>query len=178
MPANNPEYKAVGDSVPKVDNAVAVGEDLEFQRKWWRFERVTWIVFGLIIIADIAGVFGRGPVAKAQRNTDALTLHYERIERTSTPSTMSFRFAPSAIRDGHVQLFVSQSVVKQLGAQRISPQPEQSILSDGGITYTFPATSSNALVEFSLEPGLPGIYDMQAGVPGAQLVKARVVVMP
>ena len=173
-----PEYKPVEDSVPKVDNAVAVGENLSFQRKWWRFERAVWVFFGLIILADVAGAFGRGPIAKAQRQNDSLTLHYERIERTTTPSTMSFRFAPSAIQNGHVHLFVSQSIIKQLGAQRISPQPEQSILSDGGITYTFPATSTNALVEISLEPALPGVYHMETGVPGMQPIQARVVVMP
>ena len=178
MPDTIPQYKPVEDSVPKVDNAVAVGEDLEFQRKWWRFERGVWIFFAFVILADVAGVFGRGPVAKAQRHNDALTLHYERIERTGTPSTMSFQFAPGAIHNGQVQLFVSQSVVKELGNQRVSPQPEHSTLTDGGITYTFPATSNNAPVEFSLEPSLPGIYHFTTGIPGTEPIQARVVVMP
>ena len=91
---------------------------------------------------------------------------------------MTFQFAPSAIQDGRVHLFVSQSIIKQLGAQRISPQPEQSVLSDGGITYTFPATSTNALVEISLEPALPGVYHKETGIPGMQPIQARVVVMP
>ena len=178
MPDAETEFKPVQDSIPKVDSAVAVGEDLEFQRKWWRFERGVWIVFALLIVADISGVFGRGPLAKAQRHTESLTLNYERIERSATPSTMSFRFSLSAIQDGHVHLFVSQSVIKQLGAQRISPQPETSTLSDGGVTYTFPAASTNALVELSLEPSLPGVYHFQAGVPGSEPVQARIVVMP
>ncbi len=178
MPSTEPGTKPVEDSVPKVDNAVAVGENLEFQRKWWRFERAVWVVFSLIIVADIVGVFGRGPLAKARQQTSDLTLNYERVERTSTPSIMTFRFAPSAIHNGEVQLFVSQSVIKQLGAQRISPQPEHSTLSDGGMTYTFPATSNNALVEISLEPALPGVYHFQTGLAGAELLQARVVVMP
>ena len=37
--------KPIADSVAKVDGEVAVGEDLEFQRKWWKFERATWIFF-------------------------------------------------------------------------------------------------------------------------------------
>ena len=54
-----------GDEVPKVDNAVAVGEDLEFQERWWTFERVIWSFFALILLADMLGAFGRGWLAKA-----------------------------------------------------------------------------------------------------------------
>jgi hypothetical protein len=49
-----------------VNDEITVGEDLQFQRKWWVFERVIWILFSLILVLDIAGVFGRGPVAKAE----------------------------------------------------------------------------------------------------------------
>ena len=53
--------KPVQDSVAKVNDEVAVGEDLEFQRKWWRFENAAWVFFTLIIILDLCGLFGRGP---------------------------------------------------------------------------------------------------------------------
>ncbi len=180
MPDNVPESKPVEDSVPKVDNAVAVGENLDFQRKWWRFERATWVFFSLLILADIAGLFGRGPLAQAEKRTDndALTLHYERIERTSTPSVMTFQFGRSALQSGRIQLFVSQSVVKQLGAQRISPQPASSVLGNGGITYTFPATDPKGLVEISLEPSLPGVFHFTTQVGGAEPISGRIVVMP
>jgi len=47
------------DSVAKIDHELAVGEDLNFQRRWWRFERIAWIIFVLIIVLDLAGAFGR-----------------------------------------------------------------------------------------------------------------------
>ena len=53
------------DSVPKVNDDIAVGEDLEFQRRWWRFERSVWILFAFILLLNIAGVFDDQPV-----NTD------------------------------------------------------------------------------------------------------------
>lgn len=39
------ETKPVEDTVPKVNNEVAVGEDLNFQRAWWKVERGIWIFF-------------------------------------------------------------------------------------------------------------------------------------
>ena len=70
--------KPVEDSVSKVDE-IAVGENLEFQRKWWKFEHIIWSFFLLVLICDLLGLFGRGWLAKAQRSTpdQALTLEYE-----------------------------------------------------------------------------------------------------
>lgn len=180
MQAANSEQSPVRDSVAKVDDAVAVGENLDFQRKWWTFERTVWIIFSLIIACDIAGLFGRGPLAQAESHAadGSLNLHYERIERTSTPSIMTFRFGPTAVHNGNVQLYVSDSVLRHLGAQRIAPQPAVSAIGKEGLTYTFPVTSSDGLVEIGLEPVLPGFYSFQAAVPGGSPVNGRVLVMP
>ena len=178
--ADVPFLKPIEDSVPKVDNAIAVGEDLEFQRHWWQFERVTWAIFSVIILLDVLGLFGRGYLAKAERVTgdQALDLKYERVERASTPSIMTFKFGPAAVQDGRIRLFVSEDVVKTLGAQRVSPQPAESVVGGGGITYTFPASDPNATVEIMLEPSMPGVHAFQVGVPGSEMVRERVVVVP
>ncbi len=175
-----PFSKPVEDTISKVDNAVAVGEDLDFQRRWWRFERIMWSIFAVIIVLDVLGAFGRGVLAHAERHTPDGTLNvkYERIERASTPSIMSIRFGPEAIQDGKIQLFLTESVVKDLGAQRIIPQPLSSTIGNGGITYTFPATSTPAAVDIAFEPSFPGVHRFLLQVPGKQFVSARVAVVP
>ena len=180
MASTVPFKQPVEDSVPKVDNEIAVGEDLKFQRRWWIFERSAWVVFGLIILLDVLGLFGRGYLANAERRTPdgAVDLKYERVERASTPSIMTFKFGPEAVRDGQIRLFVSEDVVKTLGAQRVSPQPEKSIVGNGGITYTFPASDSNAVVEIMLEPSFPGVHWFEVGIPGLSTIRERVVVVP
>ena len=151
--------RPVEDSVAKVANEVAVGEDLEFQRRWWKFERATWLFFGLIVVLDLLGVFGRGPVAKTHKATadGAMYLNYERVERFSTPSILTVHFGQNAVRDGAVELWVSDSVVKTLGNQRIIPQPAASQMTDGGILYTFSAETGPISVEFALQPADPGL---------------------
>ena len=178
-----PEAKfaeAIQDSVPKVDNTVAVGEDLDFQRSWWRFEHAIWIFFVLVLLADVLGVFGRGYLSKAELHASdqSLFVKYERTERASTPSIMTIQFGPSAVHDNKVQLFVSESLIRQLGNQRISPQPAGSVLSQHGITYTFPIASAPAIVEFAMQPSFPGIHAFTLQVPGQSAVQARIVVVP
>ncbi len=174
-----PQTKPVEDSISKVDE-IAVGSDLEFQRKWWRFTHVMWIVFAGIVIADLLGCFGRGPLANAHLRTNdgTLDLKYERIERFSTPSILRVQFGSPAIHDGKIQLWVGEAFIKSLGNQRVVPQPAASVVGAGGILYTFPATTIPASVDFELEPTAPGIYDLPLRVPGSQELKPRIYVMP
>ncbi len=176
QPLTNP----VEDSVPKVSEDIAVGENLDFQHKWWRFERVVWAVFLVILVCDVLGLFGRGWLAQASRATSdgALKLKYERIARASTPSVMTLEFGDGAIQNGHIQVFVSDSIVKPLGAQRISPQPERSSLGEDGITYTFPATQGPATVQIALEPSFPGLHSFKMRLPGEDPIEAKILVVP
>src|ERR1700761_716950 len=178
--AANPFSQPIEQSVSKVNNEVEVGEDLDFQRKWWRFENCVWIIFFLIIVLDLCGVFGRGPVAKAERRTadGTIDVKYERIERTDSPSILTIRFGQPAIVDGQIKLYISQSLVQGLGTQRIIPAPQATEIGNGGLTYTFLATKPPASVDLALQPSGPGLYEFTIGVVGAQTVHAKVFVVP
>ena len=65
-----------------------------------------------------------------------------------------------------------------LGAQRIIPEPATSEVGVGGITYTFPATGSPAIVSIELQPIKPGFRTIQLRVPGAQPINASILVLP
>jgi hypothetical protein len=180
MASSKPIAERVLDHIPRVEDAVSVGEDLDFQRRWWRFEKAAWIVLAVVLVADALGVFGRGWLARTQRDAADQTLHvrYERIERAGTPSEMTIEFGPAAIHDQKVRLFSSQTIVKQLGAQRIIPEPERSEIGSDGITYTFAVTGFPAIARIALEPSFPGIHHIELRVPGAAPVRASVVVLP
>jgi hypothetical protein len=170
----------VEEPVSKVNDEIEVGEDLDFQRKWWRFENFVWVIFSLIIVLDLCGVFGRGPFAKAERRTadGTIDVKYERIERTESPSILTIRFGQSAIVDGKIKLYISESLVHGLGTQRIIPAPLASEVGKGGLTYTFLASQPPASVDLALEPSGPGLYEFTIGVVGAEPVHAKVFVVP
>lgn len=178
--ASSSATKPVQDTVSKVDGEIAVGSDLEFQRKWWRFTDVLWIVFAAIVIADLLGCFGRGFLANARLHTNdgAMAVKYERIERFSTPSIFRIQFGPTAIHDGKIQLWISESFIKSLGTQRVVPQPLTSVVGQDGISYVFPATTVPAAVEFAFEPAAPGIYNLTLRTPASEELRPRIFVMP
>jgi hypothetical protein len=170
----------VEDTVPKVNNEIAVGEDVEFQRRWWKFERAIWVVFILLVLLDLAGVFGRGPVAKAHLVTEdgAMDVSYERIERTGTPSTLMVKFGRNAIHNEQVRLWASESLVTKLGNKQIAPQPAVSAVGDGGLHYTFSATAQPAEAVYSLQPSAPGLYYLALRVEGSTELRFKILVMP
>ena len=134
----------------------------------------------MVLLADVLGLFGRGWLAKAQAGDESSGLHvnYERVERAMTPSIMDIHFNPSAVQNGAVELFVSDTLVKELGTQRVAPQPRESVIGDGGITYTFPVKGMPAEVQLMLQPSFPGIHTFTLQVPGKTAVGGRVVVVP
>lgn len=112
MPASTPT-KPVRDSVAKVNDELAVGSDLQFQRRWWKFERGVWIFFILLIVLDVlGGIRPRAPREKPLHAGDgSAEVTYERVERHGTPSILTVRFGPDAIEDGKVRLWVSDDLV-------------------------------------------------------------------
>ncbi len=107
-----------------------------------------------------------------------MRVRYERVARTGTLHSIAVRFGSDAARQGKVQLTVSDSIVKGLGAQRVIPQPEISAIAAGGMIYTFPVAIPPGEVDFELQPPAPGIYSFTLQVHGHPPVSRRVLVLP
>jgi hypothetical protein len=173
--------RPVEDKISKIGNELAVGEDLEFQHRWWSFEQAVWWFFTALLLLDIAGVFGRGPLAHAHAQTadGTMKIDYERVERYQTPSILTIHFGANAIRDGKIQLWVSENLIKPLGSQRIIPQPESSVLAGDGILYSWASTSKANSASFALEPASAGSQTFTLRMPATgDEIRRRVIIMP
>lgn len=174
------ESEPVEDSVAKINDEFAVGSDLKFQLQWERFERIVWIVLLVFIALSLAGVFGRGPVAHARvRAADgSMDIKYERVQRSGTPSLLTINFPQSSIQNGLLQLWVSDSLLKPLGTQRVIPQPLRSVLRESGIFYTFSAVTAPVSIEFQMQPKALGSSEIELQVLEKAAVKIHIFVMP
>lgn len=167
-------------SVGRVNDEIAVGTDIAFERKWWRLEKVVWTVMALLLVAGLSGAMGRGPLAKVNTQTpdNSLQMQYERFERYKTPSTLGLTLTGSAIQNHRALVWVSESLLKSLGTQRISPEPAVSEPGDNRTLYAFPAEDGEAKLQFTLEPGQPGIFDIAVGVVHGPELHRQVIVWP
>jgi hypothetical protein len=179
MPAMT-ETHPVEDSVPKVNDELAVGSDLEFQRRWESVEKTIWIFLIIFLLLSLLGFFGRGPMAKvtAKAADGSMEVDYERFERFSTPSVLTVRLSPSAIHNGKVEFWVGENLVKPLGNQRVIPQPDKSQVGNGGVLYTFPASEGQASIEFQTQPSKIGKTELKMRVPGHSELDLNIYVFP
>ena len=185
--ATETPLKPVEDTIAKVDDELAVGEDLQFQRRWWKFEKISWSFLALFVLLDAAGFFGRGPLSKSHKHTadGAMRMEYEWVQRYGTPSIVMLHFRPAAVHNGAIQVWVSDSLVNELGNQRIIPQPAISVSGDSGVAYTVPASSEPNSMAFALQPTKIGLHHFIVRVLGSgtvnhpqETLEADVFVMP
>src|SRR3954453_19759022 len=163
------DIQPIEDSVPKINNELAVGSDHEFQRWWESLERIIWTFLIIFLSPSRAGAFGRGPLANTTANAvdGSMKVKYERVERFGTPSVLTVDINTAVVQNGKVQLWVGDQLVKPLGNQRVVPQPDRSEIGNGGVLYTFPASAQGpASVEFQTQPSSLGKTELKLRIPG------------
>lgn len=130
---------------------IQVEEDLSFLRGEWRVQRVGWIVIALILVAALAGAFGRGPISKGRAGNQTLAVDYHRVIRHGDNVVVEFIAGPAA--DSIIKLAVLRNYLAKFQVQAITPEPESQ--RDGGefIIYEFAGRPADSLViKFDLHP--------------------------
>jgi hypothetical protein len=170
----------VGD-VARADD-IEAGSALEFQQRWWRLERVVWAVMTLVLIAALAGAFGRGTLARASAGARGgpLWVEYERLARFRTPTTLQVHLGGAALRGPTTSIVLRGDAVGRLPVQRVVPQPVTSVPVSDGTLYTFQlaAPTDSATVRFVLEPGRAGRSRATVAATGAPAVALSQFVYP
>ncbi|HTU90761.1 MAG TPA: hypothetical protein VMF69_11850 [Gemmataceae bacterium] len=69
---------------------IEAGCDPEFERRWWRIQRIIWGILVLLLLAGVAGVFGHGPLSEATIHPSGsqLQVRYDPLARRETPSIL------------------------------------------------------------------------------------------
>jgi hypothetical protein len=133
-----------------------ITQDLEFQRRDWRAQRIGWGIMLLLIVAAIAGVFGHGPVAKHRVRTldGRLEVQYDRIIRHASEIPLRLRILPAPVRDTLVEVWISNAFIRGLIIERIEPEPLEEHVAEDGLLYRFrvadPSRPSD--IVFHVEP--------------------------
>jgi hypothetical protein len=145
-----------------------------FQKAEWRVQRLGWIVWGLIVLAALAGLLGSGWLS--ERNLTAsdgsLAVKYDRFVHYHHPVQieLSMNTAPT---DGEWQVTVDRSLLDRLQILRIEPEPERRVIAENAVVYSFLADANVALgkVVFHVE------YERYGGAQGGVSIAGRLPVV-
>jgi hypothetical protein len=147
---------------------IEIDQNLEHLRREWRFQRIGWLLMLLVVLAALAGLFGRGPLAKASGGAPnaPARLEYERIVRYTSPTQLTVLLSPEAIEEGIARIWLEREYIQAVEIDRIVPEPEQEEAAEQqgvpGILYTVRVvgTGQPARVHFYIKPDH---YGMQRG---------------
>jgi hypothetical protein len=161
-----PETERVG--------SIEIEQDLDFQRRSWTVQRVSWVVMLMIAVAGLLGVFGGGVVAHATvGDRNELSVDYERLVRMSGSEKLGISFGERAPRSGStVSLWLDRGWLSRHKIRSIVPEPESTSVAGNRVTYHFSVKpgAPPSKVEFDLETMGFGSMHGKAGIPGGRTV--------
>jgi hypothetical protein len=158
-----------------------VEEDMAFQRRNWRAERIGWAAMTAILVAAALGLFASGPLSSAttQDPAGSVVVEYERFMRKTSPVTVKVKVAASAATAEGITLDIDEVFADAFRITEIRPQPAQSIAMADGMRFRF-ATAPNApaTIYFHLSPEKIGISRAGLGLGGRERLALTIVTYP
>jgi hypothetical protein len=155
--------------------AIVTEEDVRFEQRWHRVQRVGRALLVLALVAAVVGVFGTGPLASATAEGPGgrFSVDYDRFVRTtqSTALRISSRGAP-----GPATVAIAQSFLEATSLSDVSPQPDSETARGGRVVLSYQGSLPDQ-VELQLAPEDIGVHRATVWVGGAP-VRFRQVTWP
>jgi hypothetical protein len=162
--------------------SLELDEQLAFQERQWRWERIGWVVIALVIIAGLLGAFGTGPLASATvRSTDdGLAVSYERVVRHQGEAEFRLHIDPALIPGREVDVWFSTSTVTAVRIESVAPEPSEVEAGADRTTWTFAVDPSAGPVTiiFHVTPQEMGWRTVELGVAGGTSLSFHQLVLP
>jgi hypothetical protein len=122
-----------------LSNNLEIEQDIAFQYRHWRRERLGWMVMALILIAGLSGIFGHHPLAKATSRTadGQLSIDYDRYARFDSSAEIVVTVRPEGQKDEPTRLWFDAAYLDSLRVLAVSPQPLRGEAREGERAFVF-----------------------------------------
>ncbi|MFS8607463.1 MAG: hypothetical protein LOD94_05645 [Gammaproteobacteria bacterium] len=149
-------------------------EDVTFQQRTWKVERVGWIVIAAIVIAALCGLFGGGWLGRAavRAGDGSLSLEYDRLWRVRSPASLEVDVKSSGLDEEGVRVWIARDYIGSMSSTEITPQPVRVEGDAERVVFEFATTDEASAIGivFRVEPqrawrlqgalGLDGGYEL------------------
>ena len=173
------EMRAAMSDTKKVGD-LEIAQDLKFQHAEWRFQRVGWLIMLVVVIAALAGAFGRGPLAHAtaRAGDGSFELDYDRIARHFSNNTFQFKLrADTPANLDTIGIWFESEYLEGLDLQQITPTPIRMASGQGRTTFYFEA-GPGARIEFNYQPDAFGRRRSGVGIEQGASTYIRQFILP
>ena len=158
--------------IKQVNGDIHLNQDLDYQRRSWKVQRVGWVAMGLVALAALLGLFGSGPLSSATTGGkgDSLQLEYKRFGRFEASTRLRIHIQPGVEREGQVRVWLNRNYVEGVQIQKVIPEPERVEAEPDRLTYVFRTANLNqpTAVTFYLQTQQVGLLSGQVGLAQKQ----------
>lgn len=152
-----------------------IDQDLAYQERDWKAERVGWVVLLAVVLVAALGLFGHGPVSWTSRSSDdgSLEVSFERFGRRGGTQELVVRADASSAAGGVWQLEISTDYIHGVTVDTLSPEPDSVESAPGSVRYTFVQADPRAPLEavFSMTPDALWGHDGEISLVGGGTVR-------
>lgn len=148
-----------------------ITDQIAFQRKTWRFERVGFGVLLVLVLLALTGLFSGGPLSQHSSSGPGqrLTVEYERFLRNGASSRVVLvaRTRPSA----RATLRIDQAFLRAHTVESLQPQPLFARSHEGGLELVGQADEQGHLsLYLTIRPDSLGLVSSSAWFEGERVV--------
>jgi hypothetical protein len=119
-----------------------IHEDAVFQARTWALQRVAWVIFVLIPMLALSGLFAHGLLSEQTAgNAATLAVEYQRFQRVTDLTRFVVR-----INDAPGDLRLAPPFQETYEIESIQPQPARSAAGSDGLELRFDKPSVGTLV--------------------------------
>jgi hypothetical protein len=158
---------------PKRIDGIEIEQDLDFQRKSWTVQRVSWVIMVVIAVAGLLGLFGGGPLSDATAgNAQTLRVDYQRLVRQSATEKFGITPGSTAMGSGStVSVWLDREWMSKHELRGMVPEPESTSVAADRVTYHFRIDSLlPSKIELDMETRAIGLIRGRAGIVGGNTV--------
>ena len=156
-----------------------IQEDMAYQLKVWRFERVGWYVLVLVMLMGLLGVFSRGLVSSRDvlSGDGKLRVEYEMFHRNG--STNSMKISVSATPNSAVELDLAGQFLDGFSIETLQPAPLHSRSFSQGIKlWVSTDLDGQATLYITLRGDGLGFFRSHITSPGTKGVRLDQFIFP
>lgn len=155
-----------------------ISQDLGWQRRSWRVQRVAWGLLVVFLAAAALGLLGGdGPFREATAGPSA-AIEYDRFTRLGSPTELRITPPANAASPEEVEIAVAGDYLGEFEITSVLPEPASVRTAEDELIYTFAAGESPGAIAFSLEPRKPGVQSGEVRIGAGEPVRFSQVVYP
>ncbi len=157
-----------------------INQDLQFQRRMWKAERIGWIAMAVLLAGALLGLFGNGPMSWITTSNDSLIVEYQRFGRQQSALQLRVYLRAGLSNKDNLFFELNRAFVANVQVMRITPKPDvEQPISDGiRLIWSSNAEDGSMLVTISYQPEHIGWLTPSLSVGDADSLSIRQFIYP